>query len=103
MDSLCESNRKGNLLSDPSTKKKDMVLRKGFIESKGVSEVGFTDRDLSFLEGDIKKSVVNGIPAIDFSSKVHKLLVNDMSTFVIIKLLGRNIGFVALQIKVYGL
>ncbi|KAK5838442.1 hypothetical protein PVK06_007172 [Gossypium arboreum] len=119
MDSLCESNGKGNLLSDPSAKKvcfkdsesnidievvvelmpsptlswKDMVLGKGFIESKRVSEVGFTDGDFSILEGGIKKSVVNSIAAIDFSDRVHKLLVNDMSTSVVIKLLERNIDW----------
>ncbi|PPD86803.1 hypothetical protein GOBAR_DD16253 [Gossypium barbadense] len=121
MDSLCDSNGEGdNLPGNPSTKKvcfkylesnpdvemvvdltlaptlswKDLVLGKGPIKSKGVSEVGFTNGKFSLLEG---------IPAIEFSDRVHKLLVKDMSTSVVLKLFGRNIGFAALQNKVYEL
>ncbi|MBA0771648.1 hypothetical protein Gotri_007137 [Gossypium trilobum] len=121
MDSLCDSNGEGdNLPGNPSTKKvcfkysesnpdvemvvdltlaptlswKDLVLGKGPIKSKGMSEVGFANGKFSLLEG---------IPAIEFSDRVHKLLVKDMSTSVALKLLGRNIDFAALQNKVYGL
>ncbi|MBA0804720.1 hypothetical protein Gohar_004288 [Gossypium harknessii] len=52
---------------------------------------------------DVKKSVVNGIPLIEFSKRIHQLLVNEMSISVVFKLLGRNIGFVALQNKLYGI
>ncbi|KAG8474118.1 hypothetical protein CXB51_033735 [Gossypium anomalum] len=130
MDSFCDSNGEGdNLPGNPSTKKvcfkysesnpdvemvvdltsaptlswKDLVLGKGPIESKGMNEVGFANGEFSLLEGDVKKSVVNGIPVIELSDRVHKLLVKDMSTSVVLKLLGRNIDFAALQNKVYGL
>ncbi|MBA0742412.1 hypothetical protein Gogos_015471, partial [Gossypium gossypioides] len=56
-------------------------------------------KDMVLGKGDVKKSVINGIYAIDFSDRVQKLLVKDMSTFVTLKLLGRNIGVVALQNK----
>ncbi|MBA0592033.1 hypothetical protein Gorai_009020, partial [Gossypium raimondii] len=59
--------------------------------------------EFSLLEGDVKKSVVNGIPLIEFSKRIHQLLVNEMSISVVFKLLGRNIGFVALQNKLYGI
>ncbi|MBA0716990.1 hypothetical protein Golax_004840, partial [Gossypium laxum] len=121
MDSLCDSNGEGdNLPGIPSTKKvcfkysesnpdvemvvdltlaptlswKDLVLGKGPIKSEGMSEVGFANGKFSLHEG---------IPAIEFSDRVHKLLVKDMSTSVVLKLLGRNIDFAALQNKVYGL
>ncbi|PPS02059.1 hypothetical protein GOBAR_AA18602 [Gossypium barbadense] len=130
MDSFCDSNGEGdNLPGNPSTKKvcfnysesnpdvemvvdltsaptlswKDLVLGKGPIESKGMNEVGFANGEFSLLEGDVKKLVVNGIPAIEFSDKVHELLVKDMSTSVVLKLLERNTDFAALQNKVYGL
>ncbi|KAH1072805.1 hypothetical protein J1N35_025133 [Gossypium stocksii] len=57
----------------------------------------------SLLEGDVKKSMVDGIPLIEFSKRIHQLLVNEMSISVVFKLLGRNIGFVALQNKLYGI
>ncbi|MBA0818696.1 hypothetical protein Gohar_028395 [Gossypium harknessii] len=52
-----------------------------------MSEVGFANGKFSLLEG---------IPAIEFSNRVHKLLVKDMSTSVALKLLGRNIDFAVL-------
>ncbi|KAK5842816.1 hypothetical protein PVK06_005215 [Gossypium arboreum] len=116
VDSLCGSSGNGeNLLEELNTKKvhfkdsktipevemvaeststptlswKDMVLGKGFTESKESS--------------DVKKSVINGILAIDFSNRVQKFLVKDMFASMIPKLLGMNIGVVALQDKVYRL
>lgn len=49
--------------------------------------------DLDILDGDIQKSVVNGVPSISFSDKIHKILIQGMKNIVILKLLGRNIGF----------
>ncbi|MBA0688322.1 hypothetical protein Goari_006121, partial [Gossypium aridum] len=69
----------------------------------GVSGVEHADGEFSLLEGDVKKSVVNGIPLIEFSKRIHQLLVNEMSISVVFKLLGINIGFVALQNKLYGI
>lgn len=52
-----------------------------------------TDDDLEFFEGDIRRSIVNGIPAIDFSERIQKTLFKEMELKVVIKLLGRNIGY----------
>ncbi|MBA0750621.1 hypothetical protein Gogos_002027, partial [Gossypium gossypioides] len=49
------------------------------------------DEDMDFEEGDILRSTINGIPAIEFSDRVKKILVKDMETTVVVKLLGRNI------------
>ncbi|MBA0574837.1 hypothetical protein Golob_024079 [Gossypium lobatum] len=76
-----------------------MVLEKGSTVPNGGSDSNIADEIFSLLEGDVKKSIVNGILAIDFSDRVQKLLVKDMSTSVILKLLGRNIGFTTLQNK----
>lgn len=51
------------------------------------------DEDLVFVEGNILRSNVNGIPTIDFSDRIKKWLVKDMATTVVVKLLGRNISY----------
>ncbi|MBA0555948.1 hypothetical protein Golob_026093 [Gossypium lobatum] len=59
--------------------------------------------DFDILEGDIKKSFVNGMPSISFSNRIHQILIQGMDNTVILKLLGRNIGFSILQNKIYSL
>ncbi|KAH1064493.1 hypothetical protein J1N35_029480 [Gossypium stocksii] len=49
------------------------------------------DEDLDLLEGHIKKSLVNGIPSIEFSEKIQHILIKDMGTIVVLKLLGRQL------------
>ncbi|MBA0823675.1 hypothetical protein Goarm_020392, partial [Gossypium armourianum] len=51
------------------------------------------DGDSDFEDGDILRSTVYGIPAIGFSDRIKKILVKDMETTVVVKLLGRNIGY----------
>ncbi|MBA0791045.1 hypothetical protein Gohar_015647 [Gossypium harknessii] len=91
-----------NPLDDPNIKK-DLVLGKSSLELNEVSGDHFVDGGFLLIEGDVKKSVANGIPFIDFSEREHQLLVKEMSTSVVLKLLGRNIGFVALQDILYGI
>ncbi|MBA0585698.1 hypothetical protein Gorai_016465, partial [Gossypium raimondii] len=59
--------------------------------------------DFDILEGDIQKSFVNGIPSISFTNRIHQILIQGMDNTVILKLLGRNIGFSILQNKIYSL
>ncbi|MBA0755519.1 hypothetical protein Gogos_022007 [Gossypium gossypioides] len=87
----------------PTLSWKDLVLRKSSLEPNEVSGDHFVDGGFSLIEGDVKKSVANGIPFIDFSEREHQLLVKEMSTSVVLKLLGRNIRFVALQDILYGI
>ncbi|KAG8494117.1 hypothetical protein CXB51_011857 [Gossypium anomalum] len=61
------------------------------------------DEDLEFLEGDIHRSVVNGIPSIDFSERIQNILVKEMELTVILKLLGRNIGYGTLNNRISSL
>ncbi|KAK5775757.1 hypothetical protein PVK06_043696 [Gossypium arboreum] len=61
------------------------------------------DDDFDLLEGDVKKSVVDGIPFIDFSERIHHQLIKDLKITVILKLMGRNIGFSILNNKIYSL
>ncbi|MBA0552269.1 hypothetical protein Golob_023096 [Gossypium lobatum] len=59
--------------SAPTLSWKDMVLGKGFTESKESSTVHSTNGDFSLVKGDVKKFVINGILAIDFSNRIQKL------------------------------
>ncbi|PPS09996.1 hypothetical protein GOBAR_AA10655 [Gossypium barbadense] len=61
------------------------------------------DDDLELLEEDIMSSSVNGIPEIDFSNRVNQLLIKDMKLAIVIKLLGKNIGYATLQNKIHSL
>ncbi|MBA0613287.1 hypothetical protein Godav_013747, partial [Gossypium davidsonii] len=45
------------------------------------------DEDLEFLEDDINRSIVNGIPTIDFSDRIQRIQFKEMETTVILKLL----------------
>ncbi|KAK5792485.1 hypothetical protein PVK06_033599 [Gossypium arboreum] len=48
--------------------------------------------NFSITEQDVKKSVVDGVPSIDFSERVYQLLEKEMSTYVVLKMLGQNPG-----------
>ncbi|MBA0855214.1 hypothetical protein Goshw_010730, partial [Gossypium schwendimanii] len=61
------------------------------------------DVDLKFEDGDILKSTLNKILAIDFSERFKRILVNDMETIVIFKLLGCNIGYGVLYNQISSL
>ncbi|MBA0582580.1 hypothetical protein Gorai_024719, partial [Gossypium raimondii] len=55
------------------------------------------DDDFELLDGNITRSLINDIPTISFSERIHQLLIKVMATMVIIKLLGRSIGYNVLQ------
>ncbi|KAA3465259.1 GroES-like zinc-binding alcohol dehydrogenase family protein [Gossypium australe] len=61
------------------------------------------DEDLELLEGDIHRSIVNGIPAINFSKRIQQILFKEMELTVVSKSLGRNIGYGALNIRISSL
>lgn len=59
--------------------------------------------EFELTESDIVKSIVNGIPSIKFSDRVNQLLIKNMAHTIVIKLLGRSIGYTALYNKVCSL
>ncbi|KAG8485687.1 hypothetical protein CXB51_019012 [Gossypium anomalum] len=78
---------------------KEMLLgRDGSESSDGVS-----DGDLIIEDGDILRSSINGIPAINFSECLRNILIRDMETTVVVKLLGRNIGYGVLHNRISSL
>ncbi|KAH1082129.1 hypothetical protein J1N35_021890 [Gossypium stocksii] len=64
----------------PTVTWKDKLLG-GSSTKGGVTEILELDResDLEFVEGDIKKLDINGIPSIDFSKNGNQILVKDMA------------------------
>ncbi|MBA0683501.1 hypothetical protein Goari_025156 [Gossypium aridum] len=59
--------------------------------------------DFVIAKGDITGSFVSTIPVINFSERVHQFIIKDIANTMVIKLLGRNIGYVVLQNKMYSL
>ncbi|KAH1122097.1 hypothetical protein J1N35_005257 [Gossypium stocksii] len=53
------------------------------------------------MDGDITRTLVNGVPAINFLERVNQLLIKDMVTTMVLKLLGWSIGYNALQNRCY--
>ncbi|KAH1091033.1 hypothetical protein J1N35_018290 [Gossypium stocksii] len=80
------------MVDSPSVREvswKEKLLRRNGSESCDV----FSDRDLVIEDGDILRSSINRIPAIDFSDRLRNILVRDIETTVVVKLLGWNIGY----------
>ncbi|MBA0581362.1 hypothetical protein Gorai_023543, partial [Gossypium raimondii] len=61
------------------------------------------DGDLEFLEGDVKKSMVNDIPTIEFSERIQQIIFKGMETTIVLKLLGQNIGYATLFNRINSL
>ncbi|MBA0682793.1 hypothetical protein Goari_024486 [Gossypium aridum] len=59
--------------------------------------------ELSMTQGDVQTEVVDGISSISFSGKVHAMREKSMNRTMVIKLLGRKIGYNALINKIYAL
>ncbi|MBA0667730.1 hypothetical protein Goklo_000783 [Gossypium klotzschianum] len=51
------------------------------------SSVSVCEEELEFLEGDIMRTTANGVPAINFSERIQQILIRDMATTVVVKLL----------------
>ncbi|KAH1098639.1 hypothetical protein J1N35_015560 [Gossypium stocksii] len=54
------------------------------------------DNDFDLLDGDVNTSIIDGILTIEFSNRINEILFKEMERTVIVKLLGRNIGYNAL-------
>ncbi|XP_016675275.1 uncharacterized protein [Gossypium hirsutum] len=52
---------------------------------------------------DINRSIVNRIHAISFSNRIQRILFKEMEIIVVLKLLGRSIGHVALNNQINSL
>ncbi|KAG8478166.1 hypothetical protein CXB51_027946 [Gossypium anomalum] len=62
---------------------KDLVLGNKLDGQKVMDESNPLDKDFSLQDEDDKKSIVNDIPFIDFSKRIHQLFVEEMATSVV--------------------
>ncbi|KAL4323250.1 hypothetical protein GQ457_11G015960 [Hibiscus cannabinus] len=83
--------------SNPSFR--DMLMG-GLSAGHKVSSI--PDLDVDIQEEDVKFSIVNGTPTICFSDRLHALVDAKLEHSVIIRLLGRSIGYNALLNRIRG-
>ncbi|KAK5793955.1 hypothetical protein PVK06_035137 [Gossypium arboreum] len=71
---------------------KARLVGKGLEDSEKGSSVSVlgVEKDFDFVEGDITRSIINGILAIVVSRRAPNLLAKDMANTTVIKLLDRN-------------
>ncbi|PPR83849.1 hypothetical protein GOBAR_AA36863 [Gossypium barbadense] len=83
---------------DPPLSQKERMIGKSSQDlGRKISGSNIDEDDaFAFVEGDIMRSFVNSIPSIKFSERINQLLINDMAFIVVIKLLGRSIGYATL-------
>ncbi|KAK8556252.1 hypothetical protein V6N12_002662 [Hibiscus sabdariffa] len=56
------------------------------------TEDAFDDDDIEILDGDITRSMVDGVISIDFSERIQTLAAKSLDQTIVVKLLGRQIG-----------
>ncbi|MBA0745676.1 hypothetical protein Gogos_008246 [Gossypium gossypioides] len=58
------------------------------------------ENDFELLEGDVNTSLIDGVPAITFSNRIKEILFRETELTVVVKILGRNIGYNALYNRI---
>ncbi|KAK5771958.1 hypothetical protein PVK06_048214 [Gossypium arboreum] len=81
----------------PSLSWKDMLVGKETLDLTNKNDGQHFVDSFALIEQDVKKYFIDGVPSIDFSERVHQLLKKEMSTSVVLKMLGRNLGITTLQ------
>ncbi|KAK9033944.1 hypothetical protein V6N11_050124 [Hibiscus sabdariffa] len=81
---------------------KDSLLH-GTVASPQKDDDIFDDEDIELIEGNITRFVVNGLISVDSSERVQKLTQKSFNQMVVIKLLGRCIGYTSLRNKLQEL
>lgn len=59
--------------------------------------------DLDLRDDDVWKEIVEGVPTMDFLERLHALIDDSMATTLVVKLLGKKIGYTALWNKACSL
>ncbi|MBA0573372.1 hypothetical protein Golob_000648 [Gossypium lobatum] len=87
-----EKNIQGSEL--PKASHKSMLMGASSNPSQNV----FMEEDFPFIDDDVTE-VIEGVPSITFSDRVQKYIERRMAKTIIVKLLGKKIGFNALLNK----
>ncbi|MBA0734192.1 hypothetical protein Gogos_018135, partial [Gossypium gossypioides] len=83
---------------------RDTLFKVGSSTGSSGVEVEYiaNEDDIDILDDYITRMTVDGIPAIQFSERVHKLMEASMAITVVLKLLGRRIGLNPLPSRAYA-
>ncbi|XP_017618098.1 uncharacterized protein LOC108462689 [Gossypium arboreum] len=65
--------------------------------------VNTSNNDFDLRADDVQTSIINGVPTINFSDRVKEILFKEMELTLVIKLLGRNIGYNTLLNRITSL
>ncbi|KAK8512271.1 hypothetical protein V6N12_031994 [Hibiscus sabdariffa] len=68
-----------------------------------LEEGDLNDDEIELFEGDVTHSNINGLMSIEFSDKVQALAIKSFQQTVVIKLLGRRIGYTTLKTRLQDL
>ncbi|KAK9045530.1 hypothetical protein V6N11_051440 [Hibiscus sabdariffa] len=63
----------------------------------------FDDDDIEILEGDVTRMMVDGLISIQFLKRVQSLAEKSLDRTIVLKLLGRRIGYETLKNKIHEL
>ncbi|KAH1128922.1 hypothetical protein J1N35_000300 [Gossypium stocksii] len=88
--------------SQPVLSWKDKLLRGKSSESaldRSAPNVG-CENDFELLKGDVNTTLIDGVSTITFSDRIKEILFREMELTVVVKLLGRNIGYNALYNRI---
>ncbi|XP_039026681.1 uncharacterized protein LOC120160324 [Hibiscus syriacus] len=58
------------------------------------------DEDIEIQEGEVVRSIIDGLILIDFSDRINSLAAKSLDQTVVLKLLGRRIGYNTLKSKI---
>ncbi|KAK8496074.1 hypothetical protein V6N11_034113 [Hibiscus sabdariffa] len=76
---------------------------KDFVTVPDKADEIIDEEDIEIEEGDVVCSVLDGLISIDFSERILTLAVKSLDQTMVVKLLGRRIGYTTLRNKIYEL
>ncbi|MBA0591138.1 hypothetical protein Gorai_019823 [Gossypium raimondii] len=62
-----------------------------------------SESEFELLKGEVSMTMVNGIPTISFSGHIKEILFKEMELTIILKLLGRSIGYNAFHNRILSI
>ncbi|KAK9042765.1 hypothetical protein V6N11_071125 [Hibiscus sabdariffa] len=84
----------------PPPSYKDSLMKDNVAAIHTADEI-FDDEEIEIQEGDVICSLVDGIISIDFSNRIQSLPEKSLDQTLVVKLLGRRIGYTTLRTKIY--
>ncbi|KAA3480192.1 leucine-rich repeat receptor-like protein kinase PEPR2 [Gossypium australe] len=99
-----DTNMVVDFVQQPNISFQDKLLGGSVVSDRDLEGTfGKNEGDFELLEGDVNTSMVDGIPAIAFSDRIKDILFKEMELTVVLKLLGRNIGYNVLHNRILNL